>query len=303
MSQLYIRVKTGFYTHRKTLRLRAAIGESALWVPPRLWAYAAENQPDGIFEDYTAEEIATFIGYVGDAKKMLQAMLQASFFDSNPLKIHDWDEHNGYHEKYSERAKKAAAARWAKEKSPIPPKEDIERGKRKEEQALLTDAPSIKASLPKAAIALVFEAWNEMAKSSKILPQCLVVSDKRRRLLEVRLRDSFFISNWQAAILKIPQSDFLKGNSERGWKASFDWFIQPDSVAKIMEGKYDTKTTQTRSKPNPRNAGVIVGPTDYGKAVPRFMRERAEREAAEKASMAGQVAANENHQSESNGST
>src|SRR5262249_37177701 len=39
------------------------------------------------------------------------------FMDPRPLRIHDWREHNGYHQFYAERAKKAAAARWQKERS------------------------------------------------------------------------------------------------------------------------------------------------------------------------------------------
>lgn len=113
---LYIRVFTGFYTHRKTLRLRAAIGNDAFWVVPRLWAYAADNHPDGQFIDYTAEEIAAVIGYEGDASSMLQAMLKAGFMEDEPLRIKSWEEHNGYHKSYSDRAKAAATARWNKKR-------------------------------------------------------------------------------------------------------------------------------------------------------------------------------------------
>ena len=94
---------------------------------------------------------------------------------------------------------------------------------------------------PKAAPSLlpiineVVEEWN--AKATAIgLPACVVVSDKRRRALECRLRDEFFKTNWRAAIQRMASMPFLLG--EKGWKASFDWFIQPDSVAKIIEGKY-----------------------------------------------------------------
>lgn len=111
---LYIRLQSSFWTHRKTLRLRATIGDAAFWIPPRLWSYAADNQPDGDFTDYSPEELALLIGYSGNAQAMLQALQQARFFDG--MRIHDWGEHNGYHSTFSDRAKKAAAARWGKEK-------------------------------------------------------------------------------------------------------------------------------------------------------------------------------------------
>jgi len=110
----YIRLLTNFWTHRKTIRLIAALGNDALWLPLRIWTYAAENQPDGDFSDYSAEELALLVGYTGDAQAMLQALLKAGFFDDDPLRIHDWKEHNSYHSEFAERARKAAKARWKK---------------------------------------------------------------------------------------------------------------------------------------------------------------------------------------------
>ncbi len=112
---LYVRLQSSFWTNRKTLRLRAAIGDSAFWIPPRLWSYAADNQPDGNFSDYTAGELALLLGYLSDAQAMLQALQQAGFMDG--MQIHGWEEHNGYHSTFSARASKAAQARWSKEKN------------------------------------------------------------------------------------------------------------------------------------------------------------------------------------------
>ena len=100
---LFIRVQTSFWTHRKTMRLRARIGDSAFWLPPRLWSYAAENQPDGNFADYSAQELAMLLGYSEDAQAMLQALQELGFMDG--MEIHDWNEHNAYHQTFADRAK------------------------------------------------------------------------------------------------------------------------------------------------------------------------------------------------------
>jgi uncharacterized protein YdaU (DUF1376 family) len=84
----------------------------------------------------------------------------------------------------------------------------------------------------------VFDEWNNL----KVFPQTLVLSDKRRRSLEARLKNPFFREHWKAAMQKATTSDFCKGKNDRLWKATFDWFITPDAVAKIMEGKYDNRT-------------------------------------------------------------
>lgn len=112
---LYVRVFTSFWNHRKTAKLRARIGDDALWLPARLWCYAAENQPDGNFEKYSAEELAMLLGYFKDATSMLQALQEAGFMDG--MCIHDWEEHNRFHDTFASRAKKAADARWKKGES------------------------------------------------------------------------------------------------------------------------------------------------------------------------------------------
>jgi hypothetical protein len=100
---------------------------------------------------------------------------------------------------------------------------------------------AIRAASP---LSSVLERWNKATG----LKGCLLLSDKRRRLLQTRLSEKFFADNWQGAIERIEGSNFCKGQNERGWKASFDWFIRADTVIKIIEGVYDNAT----SKPKPR---------------------------------------------------
>ena len=115
LSQLYIRVRTGFYQHRKTAKLRVLIGDDAFWIPPRLWAYAAEEQPNGDVSGYSSEELAMLLGCSKHAPSIKKHLTDAGFLDGDG-KIHDWAGHNGYHEAFAARAKTAANARWEKEK-------------------------------------------------------------------------------------------------------------------------------------------------------------------------------------------
>lgn len=96
------------------------------------------------------------------------------------------------------------------------------------------------------AIALeVVEAWNKSG-----LTKCMALNDTRKRHLNARLGDSFFVSSWREAIAKVSISEFCKGKNDRGWRADFDWFLQPNAIAKIMEGKYDNRTIPSQpSKP------------------------------------------------------
>jgi hypothetical protein len=133
---LYVKVFTSFFTCKKTIRLRALLGDDALWIPIRLWAYAAENQADGDFSEYTEQEIAMLIGYTKDASSMLQALRQAGFLDG--MIIHDWDDYNSYHKAFSDRAKSAATARWSKHNEKKVAKEKKDKTREREEPSIAT---------------------------------------------------------------------------------------------------------------------------------------------------------------------
>ncbi len=93
----------------------------------------------------------------------------------------------------------------------------------------------------------IIEAWNKTE-----LPKCLTISDKRKQSLSARLKEPFFLANWEAALRKVTASKFCTGNNERGWKADIDWFLQPESVLRAMEGKYDNqKPVQTSPARDP----------------------------------------------------
>lgn len=42
-----------------------------------------------------------------------------------------------------------------------------------------------------------------------------------------------------AAVEKVQASEFLRGGNNRGWVATFDWFLRPDNFSKVLEGNYD----------------------------------------------------------------
>jgi len=86
----------------------------------------------------------------------------------------------------------------------------------------------------------LFKHWNSQPRLSKIR----FVSPGRRKTLGRRLKEPEFAQNWEVAITRLNASDFATGNAgeQSTWKADIDWFFRPDSVVKIMEGKYDNRT-------------------------------------------------------------
>lgn len=94
------------------------------------------------------------------------------------------------------------------------------------------DAPS-----PRLRPEHVVEAWNEMASRCG-LPRIAKLTPQRRRQLLARLRQNT-IEEFTEAILAIERSPFLRGENDRGWRADFDFLLQPKSFTKLIEGSYD----------------------------------------------------------------
>lgn len=83
----------------------------------------------------------------------------------------------------------------------------------------------------------VVEAWNEMACRIG-LPSVRSLSADRRKRLNARIREHP-IEHWTEAIQAIERSSFCRGESRGGWRADFDFLLQPSSFLKLIEGSYD----------------------------------------------------------------
>ena len=80
-------------------------------------------------------------------------------------------------------------------------------------------------------------AWNEICIDFQ---KVKMVTDSRVRTISARLKDASLDDIKE--VFRIAQaSDFLKGNNQRGWKASFDWVMNPTNYAKVAEGLYKNK--------------------------------------------------------------
>jgi hypothetical protein len=117
----------------------------------------------------------------------------------------------------------------AKEIPPTPPKENTTSN-----LAVVSSSPLS----PPIAVDEAVEAWNEIAAPLS-LPICQKVTNRRRKLIQLRLRDAGGIDGFRAALAKIRGSPFLCGDNDRGWRADIDFILQESSFVKLVEGKYD----------------------------------------------------------------
>jgi len=84
-------------------------------------------------------------------------------------------------------------------------------------------------------------AWNAIPGFSR----CLHFGASRRKQFGQRAKERFFRENWRLALEEAQKRPFCFGENDRGWKATIDWFMRPETVGKLLEGDY-LKTPQKR---------------------------------------------------------
>ncbi len=69
-------------------------------------------------------------------------------------------------------------------------------------------------------------------------PRVTVLSESRRAALS-KLTEVLSREDLSRLFKSAERSEFLKGKNKRGWKATFDWIIDPTNAAKIIDGNFD----------------------------------------------------------------
>ena len=81
----------------------------------------------------------------------------------------------------------------------------------------------------------IIDKWNSL-NLSKIIN----IKGNRLKLLNTRIKE-YGEHQIIQAIDNINKSSFLKGQNNRNWTITFDWFIKPNNFPKVLEGNYTDK--------------------------------------------------------------
>ena len=84
----------------------------------------------------------------------------------------------------------------------------------------------------------VIEEWNKLQEVGINPIRDIKPSSKRYQLLKGRIRE-YGIDEVLNAINNVRNSDFLRGENNRGWMITFDWFVKPNNFTKVLEGNYN----------------------------------------------------------------
>jgi len=253
---------------KRTLKLK---DWQVVGVLESLSMFACRNAPEGDVGRWSNDDIAAAIEWDGDANELIDALVQERWLDEcdqHRLLIHDWSDHAPTWLKNNLKSHgKEVAKQTAKQVAKQPAKQTAEHDAKQAASSLLlssysltthnisseihiradngtaceADKPDGTESDDKATPGINpgdFQvAWNRVIG---VTPNHKMTG-KRVKALRVRSRDPEFMARWQEGIERIAASDFCCGGGSTGWQASVEWFLKPDTLTAILEGKYDNR--------------------------------------------------------------
>lgn len=74
-------------------------------------------------------------------------------------------------------------------------------------------------------------------------PKIKTIDGNRKKAVGARWRTYRNLDAFKEMFEIAENSSFLKGENDRNWSADFDWMMKPTNFSKIMEHKYDNRTS------------------------------------------------------------
>ncbi len=90
-------------------------------------------------------------------------------------------------------------------------------------------------------------------------PKIKAIDGNRRKAVAARWRTYNSLGTFKELFQIAQASSFLKGQNDRNWVADFDWMMKPSNFSKILEHKYDNRTsTDSKELPLTGALGVLA---------------------------------------------
>lgn len=256
----WIKIVTDIFDDEKMLLIESLPGaDSIIVIWFKLLCLAGKNNNSGVFLlndriPYTDEMLATIfrreVNTVRFALKTFSDFGMIELID-NVITIPNWSKHQTLdaYEKRKERDRLYQREKRAKQKLLIPSAEastdnstdnssDVAPLEKEREEEKDIDIDNIsKDILSSNKLLPVIEAWNKLSLSKLV---AIKPNTNRYKLLKARIKE-VGIEKVIEAIESINNSDFLRGQNDRGWCITFDWFVKPNNFTKVLEGNYLNK--------------------------------------------------------------
>jgi hypothetical protein len=248
-------MKAGTQNHIKTKRLARLLKiplYQGVGILESIWLLCIECCDEGNIGKFTDEEIAGYLEWERDASALIRALADSGWIDldaTDRFVIHDWLDHCPEFIRERLRKRRARGVKANKQTTCATSKPDnggtnagqaaacpvysqpIQTQPIQTQPIQTTSSPAGADGESETATTDEFiSSWNAAPGNCKAR---LPVSPDRCKALRARLRDAAW--DWKTALAKFP----LKCFGDDGWKPDLEWFLRPQSVTKILEGKYD----------------------------------------------------------------
>jgi len=267
-------MKREAFNHPKMLDLAARLAVSrthACGIVANLWNWAADTAPQGNIGKWSDGVIARAMEWDGDAMEFVTALVEAGWVDrctEHRLVIHDLEDHSPEWlktklkrtKKWFYKATKPSQCTGAS--APASDQCTPTHLQRSDAGALhsallcstplcsplLDSAPGEVSPTPPLADEpqAVLMAWNATAGATRTE----TLGQSRLNAIKLLLIDPGW--RWRDALAKFPLKCYA--SEPEGWQPTFDWFIKPDTVTKILEGTYDFTKGRNNGNRNARPA-------------------------------------------------
>lgn len=107
------------------------------------------------------------------------------------------------------------------------------------------DQDKEKESITETTCQAVVNLYHEKCPSFPVLR---VLSDARKRDIRNRLK-KYTLDDFEELFTRAEASDFLKGK-QGDWRATFDWLIKEDNMAKVLNGNFDNRNRKATKTEN-----------------------------------------------------
>ena len=226
-----------------------------IWI--KLLTLAGKNNLNGyIFLTqnipYTSEMLAhKFRRPLNTVKLALETLqrLEMIEFNGNTLKISNWEKHQNIEglEKIREQTRKRVAKYRENQKrlddSNVTVTLQVTEGNETEEDIDIEEERDIEDTTT-SKYQIIIDSWNELG-----LAKIRSIKSNRLKMLKARINE-YSQDEVIQAIKSIGNSSFLKGQNNRNWVITFDWFIKPNNFIKVLEGNYLDKEANNGSDNN-----------------------------------------------------
>lgn len=226
--------------HPKTKKLARKLGVSipaAVGHLHFLWWWALDFAHDGVLDKFDSEDIAEAMEWDGDSEQLLEALIDSGYIDETDhgLVIHDWGEYAG--KLLERRAKDRERKRAAAEAAGVPKKVRGKSTGKKAEEIEITGE-----SAEQTPYKAIVDMYHDICKSYSKLRN---ISDSRKKAIAARWKEyGQDLDTFRELFELAEASPFLKGKNQKNWTADFNWLMNSENMAKVLEGKYNDKAKE-----------------------------------------------------------